>query len=174
MTAPAENAAIGLWRFSLAIYARPGVAPLCLDLQSRHDADVNVVLCALWFGATGRGRLVDDDIAALDAEVAALRDAVVKPLRRARTWLKGELDRDPALAALRETIKRTELDAEREEQRILEAWAAAWSRPSSSSAAADAMHNVTRYLAWRDEKGHAASPPDLRAFADGLADWDAK
>jgi uncharacterized protein (TIGR02444 family) len=31
-------------RFALELYRRAGVADACLDLQNRHDLDVNVVL----------------------------------------------------------------------------------------------------------------------------------
>ena len=45
------------WDFSLEAYARPGVAPACLDLQERHGADVNLLLFACWLSASGRGAL---------------------------------------------------------------------------------------------------------------------
>ncbi|MBL8699977.1 MAG: TIGR02444 family protein [Alphaproteobacteria bacterium] len=156
----------GLWDFSLSIYARPGVAPLCLALQAGHDADVNVVLCALWIGFTGRGRLNRGEIAALDAVVAPLRDAVVKPLRGARTWLKPRLVADPSLATLREAIKRVELESEHEEQRRLEQHAGARMRAVGS--VADALANVTAYLVWRGADPRAAA--ELAPFAAALAE----
>lgn len=157
----------GLWDFSLAIYEAPGVAPLCLSLQAEFDADVNVLLCAAWIGATGRGRLDRTGIAALDERVAPLRERVVKPLRGARTWLKGELAADPALSTLRETIKRVELAAEREAQRLLEAWTTA--RPSGLGSTTEALANVEAYLAWRRGPKPVPDLTPLRAALAGLA-----
>ena len=102
-----------LWRFSLAVYAAPGVAPHCLDLQDKCGADVNVVLALAWAGASGRGTVVTADLAALDREVAPLRRAVVEPLRAARRWLKSAAADDGDLDDLRTRIKAVELEAER-------------------------------------------------------------
>jgi uncharacterized protein (TIGR02444 family) len=108
-----------LWRFSLAVYAAPGVAPHCLDLQDKCGADVNVVLALAWAGASGRGTIVTADLVALDRAVAPLRRAVVEPLRAARRWLRPMIaaDRDPGdLDDLRTRIKAVELEAERRVQ----------------------------------------------------------
>ena len=45
-----------LWRFSLAFYARPGVAEALIALQDRAGLDVNLMLFALWLGVSGRSR----------------------------------------------------------------------------------------------------------------------
>lgn len=37
-----------LWTWSLAVYAKPNVAPTLLALQQQYEADVLVVLTALW------------------------------------------------------------------------------------------------------------------------------
>ena len=52
-----ENAAAGegFWRFSLAFYARPGVADALIALQDRAESEVNLVLFGLWLGVI-RGR----------------------------------------------------------------------------------------------------------------------
>ena len=38
------------WRFALGFYARPGVAPACLELQDRHGKDVLIALYCCWVG----------------------------------------------------------------------------------------------------------------------------
>ena len=43
------------WRFSLALYARPGVAEALIALQDRAGLDVNLILFGLWVG-TRHGR----------------------------------------------------------------------------------------------------------------------
>ena len=163
MSAPA-----GLWEFSLAFYARPGVAPACLDLQARLDADVNLLLAAVWCGLSGRGRLTAADLAALAAAVATLQRDVVRPLRHARVALRPLAGSDPALASLREAIKRAELDAEREEQRALEGVIAP--RAARDPAVDDAVANMTAYLTYlgaaATDSALASSAPIPRAIAD--------
>jgi uncharacterized protein (TIGR02444 family) len=109
-----------LWRFSLALYARPGVAGALLALQDRAGIDVDLVLFALWFGAT-RGRRLD--AAALGAaETAMAPRGLVQTLRGLRRELKTIGDRDAE--ALRRRVLALELSAERRVQhRLLAAFA---------------------------------------------------
>lgn len=109
-----------LWEFSLAIYAAPGVAAECLELQLKYAADVNLLLCAAWVGASGRGTLDRDRLVALDAAVRPVREKAVKPLRDMRVWLKFAVEDIPEFEKLRTDIKRIELRAEQIEQIQLE------------------------------------------------------
>jgi uncharacterized protein (TIGR02444 family) len=112
-----EAAGEAFWRFSLALYARPGVADALIALQDRAGRDVNLILFGLWLGAS-RGRRLDvTELAA--AAIAPLNVAAVAPLRRLRRRLKAA--RDPDLRALRGHIAGLELDAERRVQRRLAA-----------------------------------------------------
>ena len=102
-----------LWRFSLALYARRGVADGLIALQDRAGCDVNLLLYALWLGVRG----VPLDAAALAAAasaIAPINAAAVAPLRRLRRQLRGTDDR--SLAALRRRVLRLELAAERQAQ----------------------------------------------------------
>jgi uncharacterized protein (TIGR02444 family) len=107
-----------LWRFSLALYARPGVARALVALQDRAGSDVNLVLFGLWLGAV-RGRRID--AAALASAVAAIAplNAVVGELRALRRRLKEAAASD--LAALRRQVAAAELAAERRVQHRLAA-----------------------------------------------------
>lgn len=101
------------WRFSLALYARPGVAAALITLQDRTGRNVNLMLYALWLGARG----IQLDAAHLDAAAAAMAPldaAVVAPLRRLRRRLKST--DDPHLATLRRRILGLELAGERRVQ----------------------------------------------------------
>ena len=71
------------WRFSLALYVRDGVPAACLALQDREQADVNLVLLALWLAAIGH-RL--DATAGRRLAQAAERwqRPVIGPLRQVR------------------------------------------------------------------------------------------
>lgn len=111
----------GLWAFSLQVYSRPGVAPACLSLQDRRGTDVNLLLHALWCGA--RGYFISPvERQTLCEAVSDWHENVVKPLRHARRWMKGSQTAcGPEAAALRQAIKKQELQAERLEQQLLEA-----------------------------------------------------
>jgi len=101
------------WRFSLALYARPGVADALIALQDRAGRDINLILYALWLGVRG----VTLDTAALTAAAAAIAPidaAAVAPLRRLRRRLRGAAD--PRLATLRRRVLGLELAAERQVQ----------------------------------------------------------
>jgi uncharacterized protein (TIGR02444 family) len=119
-----------LWDFSLAFYARAGVADACLQCQDEALADVNLLLFLLWRGQGG-ARLEPVEIAAIDAEVQDWRDHVVTKLRAVRRHLKAT-----DAAALHETIKSAELEAERLQQEALARHAAS-GRPGPDAASAN-------------------------------------
>lgn len=101
----------GFWRFSLAFYARPGVAPALLELQDRHGRDVNVILWALWVGCVGGTRLSRPDLRQAETAAAELGGLIIGPFRALRRRLKS--DADPHLRQFRHRIARVELAAER-------------------------------------------------------------
>jgi uncharacterized protein (TIGR02444 family) len=108
------------WRFSLAVYAAPGVAAECLSLQSALNIDVNVLLYVAWLGNAHHVKLTDDAMTAIEARVQTWRDTVVRPLRAIRQDLKTM----PAIVHsvvtdLRSEIARVELRAEQIEQAVL-------------------------------------------------------
>lgn len=102
------------WRFSLAFYARPGVAEALIALQDRAGLDVNLILFALWRGIVHGHHLDKPELNAAEATIAPLRRGVVMPLRDLRRRLKG--DSDPDLQQLRPRVARFELVAERRVQ----------------------------------------------------------
>ena len=69
------------WRFSLAFYARPGVADALIALQDRAGLDVNLMLFALWLGALHGQRFTRAEMRAAEAAIAPLRREIVAPLR---------------------------------------------------------------------------------------------
>lgn len=108
-----------LWRFSLALYARPGVAAALVGLQDRAGCDVNLMLFATWLGAA-RGRSLDaTQVAAAKGAIAPLNGGIVHELRRLRRELRGAADDD--IQALRRRIMTAELAAERQVLRRLAA-----------------------------------------------------
>jgi len=124
------------WAFSLAVYARPGVAEACLRLQEARGLDVNLLLHALWCGALGH-RIALAERRRLDEAVAPWHAGAVQPLRAVRRWLKSQ-EVLPADAAqgLRAGVKAQELEAERLEQGLLESLLSPPPRPGGPAHAA--------------------------------------
>jgi uncharacterized protein (TIGR02444 family) len=114
-----STAADSFWRFSLSLYARPGVAEALIALQDRDNRDVNMTLFALWSGAVQRRRLAPEDVVAAEATIASLRGDVVKPIRRLRRKLKSTPGAD--VQALRRRVLGLELATERAVQKRLAA-----------------------------------------------------
>jgi uncharacterized protein (TIGR02444 family) len=121
-----------IWPFARALYARPGVADACLALQSRHGADVDLLIYAAWIGASGRGLVELSDLAQLRAAAAPWQADIVLALRSIRRRLKLPLD---AIAAEEgRQLSRRVLDVEIEAERLLlEAWAANAAAASEAS-----------------------------------------
>src|SRR3954471_6672497 len=98
------------WDFSLGFYARSGVADICLDLQDRFGADVNVVLYLLW-QAQRRRRLTSMEIEKLIALISDWQLNVVRPLRGVRRFLKdpGPAFSSENVSSFRQRLKDEEL-----------------------------------------------------------------
>ncbi len=127
----------GFWRFSLALYARPGVADALIALQDRAGADVNLVLYGLWLGVCRGRRLNTADVASAANAIAPLAD-IVLPLRGLRRRLKSAAD--PDLQALRRQIAALELAAERRAEYRLAARLP--NGPAAQDGLAAATHNL--------------------------------
>ena len=170
------NAAAGtrdspFWQFSLAFYARPGVADACLALQDETGADVNVMFYVLFLA--GQLRQIDRvDAAHIDASIKAWREITVVPLRTLRRRLKTGIE-PIAIAdteALRSAIKRIELDAERIEQEWLETNVPAGTLGvQAQSAVGAAKANLAAYGALLGELSEARIATVLAAFEQHTA-----
>lgn len=108
------------WRFSLVVYATPGVAAECLALQAALNVDVNVLLFCAWLGRTKQLALTETDFETIDAHVRRWHDAVVRPLRAVRQHMKAmpEIQHD-TVKDLRKAVAGDELRAEQIEQALL-------------------------------------------------------
>jgi uncharacterized protein (TIGR02444 family) len=138
-------AAEGFWRFSLTVYARPGVAEALIGLQDRLGHDVNLMLFGLWLGLC-EGRQLD--AAALKrarTAITPIHDAVVAPVRRLRRQLKDNPDAD--IQALRRRALALELAAERRVQARLAASLGGRRRAAAADRSAIAEANLRRILA---------------------------
>jgi uncharacterized protein (TIGR02444 family) len=161
VTSAAAGAAF--WRFSLALYARPGVAAALLTLQDRAGRDVNLMLYALWLGAACGRPLDGVALAAAEAAVAPLA-GVVAELRGLRRRLRPA--QDSLLQALRKRIAALELAGERGVQERLASQAPAPAGVGrSNDRLALAAANLERYLSGDAESPEAAV---LRVALAGL------
>ncbi len=151
------------WRFALGFYARPGVAPACLELQDRHGKDVLIALYAGWVGISGRGRLDAGALAAAEATARPWRSQVVEPLRRTRHALKGIAGAEN----LYSRMKKLELDAERVAMERLAPLAPAALDPAVPPAgrSAAARANLALYLGSLSESAGAPLVTALDAAA---------
>lgn len=130
------------WRFSQSVYAAAGVREECLILQDRFGLDINLLLFSAFVGAVHGALLPTEELSNANATIAQWQDGVVRPLRAVRRTLKQAEAPHPVVAApihdLRENVKSVELEAERIEQVILEAWChsrvESWPRAERSAA----------------------------------------
>jgi uncharacterized protein (TIGR02444 family) len=149
------------WRFSLAFYACPGVAPALLGLQDRDGLDVNLMLFGLWIGISGRGSLDCGALVAAKRVAGKMGAEIVEPLRALRRKLKDHPDED--VRRLRERVKALELDGEKLVQRRLGSLVgpALGDTPAECRLAA-ALANLSLYLG-----------PDKASSAEAIAIRDA-
>lgn len=100
-----------LWNFALELYARAGVEQACLELQEAGN-DVCLLLTGAWLQRRGV-RCLDERLQALQALAGPWQREVVTPLRQVRQDWRANASQDAELAALREQVKKLELQAER-------------------------------------------------------------
>lgn len=101
---------MGLWRWALEAYARPGVPEVCLALQDDHGQNTCLLLWAVWAEGADSPALEEA------ARVArAWEETVLTPIRSARRALKPAFPpvNDGASEDLRSQVKAVELQAER-------------------------------------------------------------
>lgn len=113
-----------LWSFAVQLYARPGVESACLELQA-SGCDVCLLLTGAWLGQRGIP-CREDYLRALRDLAQPWQQNVVTPLRQTRQRWRAEVSQDAELAALREQLKRLELEAERLLLERLEALTKDW------------------------------------------------
>jgi len=164
MRHPGSDDAAGeaFWRFSLALYVRPGVAEALIAIQDRAGHDVNLILFGLWLGASEGRILAAGELEAARAVITPIAGAAVAPLRPLRRQLKGSLDAD--LAMLRRRVGALEIAAERRVQYRLAAQGsgASGAKPDGDPLAA-AQANLALVL------GAEAVAPETLILRDALA-----
>lgn len=159
------------WKFSLAVYAQPGVAAECLALQSALGIDVNALLFCVWLGAEKKLLLNNKNFEAIDACVRRWHQTVVRPLRAVRQTMKPMPEMaDDAVKDLRKDIAAVELRAEQVEQALLleETDALSASAATADDAETAVRANIAAFVR-RNATDATATPatPSLIAAAIG-------
>lgn len=159
------------WKFSLAVYAQPGVAAECIALQSALNIDVNVLLFCAWLGADRKIILTEKNLAAIDAQVRRWHETVVRPLRSIRQAMKPLPEMaDETVQNLRKEIAANELRAEQIEQALL--FDAADQVTEGAAIAAEtgrAVHANVTAVVQRNATGAAQTAPARLLIAAALA-----
>lgn len=151
----AGDGGAAFWRFSLALYARPGVADALIALQDRAGLDVNLILFGLWIGAWRGHELGRDGFAAATQAAAGLNDAV-RNIRALRRQLGDAAD--GGILGLRRLLLGLELAAERQVQRRLADCIAARTPPRApGERSAAALANLAFYLGAESDSAEAAT-----------------
>jgi uncharacterized protein (TIGR02444 family) len=166
------------WDYSIELYGLPGVEAACLELQRRHDLDVNLVLLCCWAAVRGveLDRLV---LSRARSALAAWQAEVVRPLRAVRRRLKAELTaRDPDSIAelwpgLTAAIRERALGLEIAGEHLAQLWLARLVGPLPASARPEvalAGANLSRF--WPFDRGDRAALQTLlgAAFPEAGAD----
>jgi uncharacterized protein (TIGR02444 family) len=156
------------WRFSLRVYAAPGVAAECLALQAAHNVDVNLLLFTAWAGAERGWQLTAPELQRMRQAVHQWQETVVKPLRSARRAIKTLAMQSQSADTLRVQIAADELEAERIEQALLFALTEEL-HPGSADLGADRLRLVRDNTALLLEGCAGAAPEHLIAAAVGTA-----
>jgi uncharacterized protein (TIGR02444 family) len=109
------------WAFALDIYARPGVAHACLQLQNRASVDVMMFLMVGYAAVGHRILLTLPEIRELDEACRPWREQIVHPLRAIRIGLKAGPSPAPnsETEQFRSKVKSIELAAERLQNQLL-------------------------------------------------------
>lgn len=133
------------WRFSLAVYGKPGVAPACVLLQDRCGVDVNVLLLGLYAEMRCGAAMTPAQIAVLDNAAREIRETVVAPLRTVRRYMK-DAGWGTEAEKVRTQVKAAELMAEQLEQAMLAARLPAAGTAQSAPDALALVHAVVAHF----------------------------
>lgn len=139
-----------LWDYVTRLYAKENVRQACLELQDRHDLDVNILLFCCWNAASGRGKFTNNELESGLDRVAEWRQNVILRLRDLRKYLKENAEPAPSrlTGSLRHVIVESELFSEHMEVLIL---SEAVDRPGTGSfdldqQALDGAGNIAAYI----------------------------
>lgn len=135
-----SNESPDLWKFSVALYDREGVADACLELQADFNFDVNLILMCYWYGSC-YGEMDERLMRDVTTFSTQWRRHVVESLRNTRSWMKQRSDSSESFDSLRERIKADELAAEKYQQQRIERMVAEFDPVEQTESGGEASRN---------------------------------
>jgi uncharacterized protein (TIGR02444 family) len=150
------------WDFVTRLYAAPGVASACLDLQERHGIDVTFMLFCLWRGSVSEKPL-GECMVALATAAREWHETVVLPVRAARHRLKADASSRPEAKTLYRNVLAAEIDCEHAELLMLAERADALCDTVESGEPAAVMAN--NLAGFFEASGVTPAAPDAPAIA---------
>src|SRR5690606_36338743 len=135
----------------------------CLTLQDNEGADVPLLIFAIFAGTRGR-TLNEQGLRDIDSAISDWRSDVIYPLRHARRALRAYPVADAQ--SLRESVKRAELEAERQQLETLAGFLTGETTPRPSDLANFVRENMRAYAAL----GPSISEDDVTVFLTRLSE----
>lgn len=150
-----------LWDFAVSVYDHTGVEEACLALQDRFGVNVNMIMFCTWLAASNVSPLDLEGFLAAALKISSnWQRMLIGPLRACRRGLKvlaegaaegigrrGTSIEIGALPALREQVKKCELEAERLHLSVLASLAdGVKAAPAGPVARQMAVSNLTVYF----------------------------
>ncbi|MBC6439668.1 MAG: TIGR02444 family protein [Rhodospirillales bacterium] len=157
------------WTYTMGVYGRDGVQPSVIHLQDARDADVNLLLYAMWTANLGLPAFDSTHVAFLASRVRAWREAAIEPLRAVRTGMRDGVVHVPEDEAegLRKQILKLEIEAERIEQLIIEsANSEAKGKESGEPDPSVVAENLAAVMALSDGENDEADLASMRALVE--------
>lgn len=108
------------WNYSTQIWTLPGLETTCLELQNKHEVNVNILLYCCWTG--DKNLSINDDDLQMLLDTTQPWQTIIKPLRDSRKMMKQSLLAMPSkmVDQTLKNINEMELNAEHMEQLALE------------------------------------------------------
>jgi uncharacterized protein (TIGR02444 family) len=145
-----DNAnSLGFWRFTTSAYEKEGVQTGVIMLQEEHSADVNVLFLCCYVAATQRGRLTTEDLRTIEDSIDSWKTNVTQRLRGVRNQIKENRDLSCLRGSneVRARVLSAEIESERVTQELLESLFANRAVNAGAPVLADAVFNLSSYLA---------------------------
>ena len=136
------------WNYSSQIWTLPGTEKVCLELQNKHEINVNILLYCAWAG--DKKLCMNDDDLQMLLDTTQPWQTIIKPLRDSRKMMKQSMLAMPSkmVDQTLKNINEMELNAEHMEQLALEKTLnlSSVSPCSSESSVECSLSNFVTYL----------------------------
>ena len=134
------------WQYSLKVYAQPGVADTCLQLQDQYGCNVNLLLLAAWAASQGF-QLSPSDFVELQERISELDQQTIQPLRSLRRQVSQQLALPQEWQTdLKQRLLSAELLAEQMEQALLYHASLPFLKKEGNTSSSSVQDNLRAYI----------------------------